>query len=249
MNHEQAGESAAETGATARRVAAEAVATAFLLAAVVGSGIMGERLAGGNLAVALLANTLATGAALIALIATFGPLSGAHMNPVVSMAAAWEGSLARRDLLPYLAAQLVGAFAGVAAAHAMFELPLFSLSRHPRGGLAQGWSEFVATFGLLAVVRSTARREPAAVRYAVGAYIMAAYWFTASTSFANPAVTLARAVSNTFAGIRPGDVPTFLAAQLLGGAASLAFLRWLDPSSAVVPGRRLDGAGRASGSG
>lgn len=214
-----------------RRAVAEAVATAFLLAAVVGSGIMGERLSGGNLAIALLANTLATGAALIALIATFGPLSGAHMNPVVSIVAAWDGTLARRDLPPYLAAQVVGAFAGVAAAHGMFELSLFSASQHARSGLAQGWSEFVATFGLVVVARSTAKRNAAAVPYAVGAYITAAYWFTASTSFANPAVTLARAASDTFAGIRPWDVPTFLAAQALGGAAALAFTRWLDPPS------------------
>jgi glycerol uptake facilitator-like aquaporin len=217
-----------------RRTIAETIATAFLLAAVVGSGIMGERLAGGNVAIALLANTLATGAALIALIVTFGPLSGAHMNPVVSLAGAWDGTFAWRNSAAYVAAQLVGAFIGVAVAHIMFGLPLFSASEHVRAGSSQGFSEFVATFGLVAVVRTSARRNPQALPYAVGAYITAAYWFTASTSFANPAVTLARAASNTFAGIRPEDVPMFLAAQALGGAAAAVLFRWLDPPAAGV---------------
>ncbi len=212
-----------------RRAVAETIATAFLLAAVVGSGIMGEQLAGGNVAIALLANTIATGAALIALIVTFGPLSGAHMNPVVSVASAWDGTFAWRNVGPYLAGQVVGAFVGVAAAHVMFGLPLFSASEHARAGFAQAFSEFVATFGLVAVVRTAARRSPDAVPYAVGAYITAAYWFTASTSFANPAVTLARAASNTFAGIRPSDVPMFLIAQALGAAAAVSLFRWLDP--------------------
>lgn len=215
-----------------RRAIAETIATAFLLAAVVGSGIMGEQLAGGNVAIALLANTIATGAALIALIVTFGPLSGAHMNPVVSVASAWDGTFAWRNVGPYLAGQVVGAFAGVAAAHVMFGLPLFSASEHVRAGFPQGFSEFVATFGLVAVIRTAARRAPDAVPYAVGAYITAAYWFTASTSFANPAVTLARAASNTFAGIRPSDVPMFLIAQVLGAAAAVSLFRWLDPPAA-----------------
>jgi glycerol uptake facilitator-like aquaporin len=222
-----------------RRVVAEAVATAFLLAAVVGSGIMGEQLAGGNVAIALLANTVATGAALIALIVTFGPLSGAHMNPVVSVAGACDGTFARRDVLPYVAAQLVGAFLGVAAAHVMFELPIFSASQHVRAGLSQGFSEFVATFGLVAVVRTAARRSPDAVPYAVGAYITAAYWFTASTSFANPVVTLARAASDTFAGIRPLDVPVFLSAQALGAAAAMVLFRWIDPPASGMGDLRV----------
>jgi glycerol uptake facilitator-like aquaporin len=212
-----------------RRLAAEGIATAFLLAAVVGSGIMGERLAAGNVAIALLANTVATGAALVALILTFGPISGAHMKPAVTAAEAFLGRIRRRDAGLYVVVQVCGAFAGVAAAHVMFEEPLFSASTHARGGLAQVFSEFVATFGLLAVIHGCARRSPGAVPFAVGAYIMAAYWFTASTSFANPAVALARAATNTFAGIRPADVPGFLAAEALGAAAATAFSRWLDP--------------------
>jgi glycerol uptake facilitator-like aquaporin len=176
----------------ARRIAAEAVGTAFLLAAVVGSGIMGERLAGGNVAIELLANTLATGAMLVTLILTFGPISGAHFNPVVTLADASQGGLAWLEVPGYLAAQLVGAFAGVAAAHLMFGEAVFSASRHVRSGGAQLFSEFVATFGLLCVIWGCARRRSSAVPFAVGAYITGAYWFTASTSFANPAVTLAR---------------------------------------------------------
>lgn len=212
-----------------RRIAAETLGTAFLLAAVVGSGIMGERLAGGNVAIALLANTLATGAMLVALILTFGAISGAHLNPAVTLADAWQGGLPWREAPGYIAAQIAGAFAGVAAAHAMFGEPVFAVSRHARAGGAQLFSEFVATFGLLAVIWGCARTRPSAVPFAVGAYITGAYWFTASTSFANPAVTLARAASNTFAGIRPIDAPGFLAAQLAGAAAATLLFRWLAP--------------------
>src|SRR3974390_1280708 len=193
-----------------RRLAAELVGTAFLLAAVVGSGIMGERLSGGNVAIALLANTVATGAALTTLILTFGPISGAHFNPAVTLADASQGGLAWREVPGYLTAQLAGAFAGVAAAHLMFGEPVFLASRHIRSGNAQIFSEFVATFGLLSVIWGCARLRSSAVPFAVGAYITAAYWFTASTSFANPAVTLARAATNTFAGIRPADAPAFV---------------------------------------
>ena len=186
----------------ARRVAAEAIGTAGLLAAVVGSGIMGERLAGGNVAIALLANTLATGAMLVALILTFGPISGAHLNPAVTLADALQGGLAWPEVPGYLVAQLVGGFAGVAVANLMFGEPVISVSRHARAGGAQLFSEFVATFGLLSVIWGCSRLRASAVPFAVGAYITGAYWFTASTSFANPAVTLARSASDTFAGIR-----------------------------------------------
>jgi glycerol uptake facilitator-like aquaporin len=212
-----------------RRAVAEALGTAFLLAAVVGSGIMGERLAGGNVAIALLANTLATGAMLVTLILTFGPISGAHLNPAVTLAVASQGGLAWREVPAYLAAQIAGAFAGVAAAHLMFGEPLFFASRHQRSGGAQVFSECVATFGLLSVIWACSRFNPSAVPLAVGAYITGAYWFTASTSFANPAVTLARAASDTFAGIRPADAPGFIAAQLAGAAAATALFRWLIP--------------------
>jgi glycerol uptake facilitator-like aquaporin len=210
-----------------RRVAAEALGTAFLLAAVIGSGVMGERLAGGNVAIALLANTLATGAMQVVLILTFGPISGAHFNPAVTLAMALEGSIAWREVSGYLVAQFVGAFAGVAAAHVMFGLPIFFASIHPRHGTAQLWSEFVATFGLLSVIWGCSRFRPSAVAVAVGAYITSAYWFTASTSFANPAVTLSRCVSDTFAGIRPADVPGFIAAQLAGALVATILFRWL----------------------
>ncbi|MGH7398172.1 MAG: aquaporin [Candidatus Rokuibacteriota bacterium] len=212
------------------RLVAEAVGTAMLLAAVVGSGIMGERLAGGNVALALLANTAATGAALLALILTFGPISGAHFNPAVTLADASQGGIAWADALAYVGAQVVGAFVGVAAAHVMFELPLFFASQHVRSGPAQMFSEFVATFGLVAVIWGCVRSRAAAVPLAVAAYITAAYWFTASTSFANPAVTLARAATDTFAGIRPADAPGFIVAQLLGAAAATGLFRWLVPS-------------------
>jgi glycerol uptake facilitator-like aquaporin len=217
----------------ARRAAAEAVGTALLLAAVVGSGIMGARLSGGNVALALLANTIATGAALVALILTFGPISGAHFNPAVTLVEALAGGRPWREVPIYLSAQVTGAFVGVAAAHAMFSAPLFFASRQARAGGAQLFSEFVATFGLLAVICGCARTRPADVAYAVGAYISAAYWFTASTSFANPAVTLARSASDTFAGIRPVDAPGFIVAQLAGAAAAALLFRWLLPSPAA----------------
>jgi glycerol uptake facilitator-like aquaporin len=215
-----------------RRLVAEGVGTALLLAAVVGSGIMGERLAGGNVAVALLANTVATGAALVALILTFGSISGAHFNPAVTLADASQGGLPWRDVPLYITAQVAGAFAGVAAAHVMFEVPLFFASRHARSGSAQMFSEFVATFGLLAVIFGCARLRADAVPFAVAAYITAAYWFTASTSFANPAVTLARSATDTFAGIRPADAPAFIVAQLLGAGLATALFGWLTPRSA-----------------
>lgn len=211
----------------ARRTTAEALGTALLLATVIGSGIMGERLAGGNVAIALLANTLATGAALVALILTFGGISGAHFNPAVTLAEATKGGLAWREVPVYLLAQIGGAFLGVAVAHLMFGEPLFSVSQHVRAGGAQVFSEFVATFGLLSVIFGCAKYRPNAVPFAVAAYITAAYWFTASTSFANPAVTLARMMSNTFAGIRPVDAPGFILAQLAGAAAATMLFRWL----------------------
>jgi glycerol uptake facilitator-like aquaporin len=214
-----------------RRAAAEALGTALLLAVVVGSGIMAEQLAGGSIALALLANTIATGAGLVALILTFGPISGAHFNPVVTLVAASQGRVGWGDAAVYVLAQIGGAFAGVATAHLMFEQPaLFSASQHVRAGTAQLLSEFVATFGLIAVIAGSSRRRPELTPFAVGAFITAAYWFTASTSFANPAVTLARAASDTFAGIRPIDAPGFIAAQLFGGAAAALLFRWLVPA-------------------
>ncbi|OFW03476.1 MAG: MIP family channel protein [Acidobacteria bacterium RIFCSPLOWO2_02_FULL_68_18] len=215
---------------SARQLAAEGIGTSLLLAAVVGSGIMGERLAGGNVAIALLANTLATGAALIALILAFGPVSGAHFNPAVTLADASQGGLPWARVPGYIAAQLAGAVVGVWVAHLMFAEPVFMTSRHVRGGVAQVFSECVATFGLLAVIWGCSRRRSEAVPFAVGAYITAAYWFTASTSFANPAVTFARALTDTFAGIRPADVPGFVVAQLLGAAAATLLFRWLVPT-------------------
>jgi glycerol uptake facilitator-like aquaporin len=212
------------------RVASEFFGTAFLLAAVVGSGIMAERLANGNVALALLANTLATGAALVALILAFGPISGAHFNPAVTLADAWQRGLPWREVPLYLSAQVAGAFLGTICAHLMFGLPLLSISHHSRSGRAQQFSEFVATFGLLAVIWGCARLRSTAVPFAVGAYITAAYWFTASTSFANPAVTMARCVTDTFAGIRPADAVGFIAAQLLGAFAATLLFRWLIPT-------------------
>jgi glycerol uptake facilitator-like aquaporin len=205
---------------------------------------MGERLADGNVAIALLANTLATGAALVALILTFGPISGAHFNPAVTLADASQRGLPWREAPGYILAQIVGAFVGVACANLMFALPVFSISRHARSGASQVFSEFIATFGLLAVIWGCARLRSAAVPFAVGAYITAAYWFTASTSFANPAVTMARSVTDTFAGIRAGDVAGFIMAQVLGAAAATVLFRWLVPSlprvaeDVVVPGRK-----------
>jgi glycerol uptake facilitator-like aquaporin len=221
-----------------RRAATEALGTAFLLMAVVGSGIMGERLAQGNVAMALLANSVATGAALVALILAFGPISGAHFNPAVTLADAMQGGIGWSEVPGYIVAQIIGAFAGVAAAHAMFGLPLFFASQHVRSGRALAWSEFVATFGLLAVIWGCSRARPSAASFAVGGYITAAYWFTASTSFANPAVTLARTASDTFAGIRPADAPAFLAAQLAATGVAVIFFRWLLPSQhKVSPGK------------
>jgi len=219
------------TASLSRRLTAEFVGTAFLLAAVVGSGIMGERLGGGNVAIALLANTIATGAALVALILAFGPISGAHFNPAVTLADAWQGGILWPEAPGYVAAQICGAFVGVATAHLMFGAPLFAASHHARSGAAQAFSEFVATTGLLCVIWGCARVRSSAVPFAVGAYITAAYWFTASTSFANPAVTLGRSVSDTFAGIRPADVPPFIAAQLAGAFTATALFRWLLPAS------------------
>jgi glycerol uptake facilitator-like aquaporin len=214
-----------------RRLAAELTGTALLLAAVVGSGIMGERLSGGNQAIALLANSLATGAALVALILAFGPISGAHFNPAVTLAdASQQGGLAWRDVAGYISVQVLGAVLGVWIAHLMFGERLFMLSRHTRSGASQVFSEFIATFGLLAVIRACSRRHAATVPFAVAAYITAAYWFTASTSFANPAVTIARAFTDTFAGIRPADVPGFVIGQLLGATAATLLFRWLAPA-------------------
>ena len=213
-----------------RNLVAECVGTALLLAAVVGSGIMGERLAGGNVAIALLANTIATGAALVAIILAFGRISGAHLNPAVTLADASHGGLPGRAVAPYVVAQIVGALLGVVSAHAMFGEPAFAWSQHSRQGPAQMFSEFVATFGLMSVIWGTVRSRATAVPFAVGAYITAAYWFTASTSFANPAVTVARALTNTFSGIRPADVPAFVIAQLTGAFAATLLFRWLVPA-------------------
>lgn len=219
------------------RVTAESLGTAFLVAAVVGSGIMAERLSSGNAGLALLESTIATGAALVALILAFGPISGAHFNPVVSLADAMEGGLSWSDALSYIAAQLLGGIGGTIAAHAMFGLVLVSRSHHVRGGPAQFLSEFIATFGLLCVIWGCSRSRASVVPFAVGSYIAAAYWFTASTSFANPAVTIARSLSDTFAGIRPNDVPLFIVAQVSGGIAATFLFRWLIPS---LPSRAKD---------
>jgi glycerol uptake facilitator-like aquaporin len=212
-----------------RRLTAEAIGTGMLLAAVVGSGIMADRLSGGNQAIALLANTVATAAALVALILTFGPISGAHFNPAVSIADASQGGLPWREVPAYVVAQVFGAVVGVWTAHVMFGERVFMFSRHARSGPAQLVSEFVATFGLLSVIWGCSRRRSDAVPFAVAAYITAAYWFTASTSFANPAVTVARALTDTFAGIRPADVPAFLVAQFAGATTATLLFRWLVP--------------------
>jgi glycerol uptake facilitator-like aquaporin len=218
-----------------RRLAAEALATAFLLAAVVGSGIMAQRLSGGNDALALLGNTLPTGAMLVVLILIFGPISGAHMNPAVSIAFALRGTLPWRDTTAYIAAQIAGGIVGVWTAHLMFDLPVWQISLHARAGAGQWLAEGVATFGLLLTVFGCLRNAPAAVPFAVGLYITAAYWFTASTSFANPAVTIARALSDTFAGIAPSGVAAFIGAQIAGMlvAVLLAPLFW--PGKAAAP--------------
>jgi glycerol uptake facilitator-like aquaporin len=216
------------------RVVAEFLGTAFLVAAVVGSGIMAERLSGGNMALALLANTIATGAALVALILTFGPISGAHFNPVVSLADAIQCGLLWPEMLAYVIAQFSGGIGGTILAHAMFGLPLLFASHHVRSGPAQILSELVATFGLLSVIWGCSRSRPSAVPFAVASYIAAAYWFTASTSFANPAVTVARSLSDTFAGIRPADVVPFMVAQIAGGLAATFAFRWLKPAANPV---------------
>lgn len=213
-----------------RRAVAELLGTALLLAVVVGSGIMGERLADGNRAIALLANALATGAGLVALILTFGPISGAHFNPVVTIADATQDGIAWRDVPVYVLAQFAGAIAGVAAGNLMFDLPAFTESQHARQGFGQLLSEGIATFGLLAVIWSCARHRATMVPFAVGAYITAGYWFTASTALANPAVTVARSLTDTFSGIRPVDVAAFIGAQVIGAAAATLLFRWLVPS-------------------
>jgi glycerol uptake facilitator-like aquaporin len=210
-----------------RRLAAEFLGTALLLAAVVGSGIMGERLSQGNDAITLLANSLATGAVLVVLIAVLGPVSGAHFNPVVSLAEAWLGRFGLGIALAYVLVQIAGGVAGVAATHLMFGEPVLSASAKARTGWPQLWSEAIATFGLLLAILGGARCRPDWLPLLVGAYITAAYWFTASTSFANPAVTIARSLTDSFAGIRPADAPGFIAAQLVGGAAAVALCRWL----------------------
>jgi glycerol uptake facilitator-like aquaporin len=214
----------------ARRAVAEFIGTAFLVAAVIGSGIMGERLADGNVALALLANTLATGAALVALILAFGHVSGAHFNPVVTLMDAVEKGIPWIETPYYVAGQVIGGMTGAVVTHLMFSLPAVSFSHQARSGLRQTLSEFIATFGLMSVIWGCSRLRSDAVAFAVGAYITAAYWFTASTSFANPAVTLARCLSDTFAGIRPVDVPWFVIAQFLGGVAATMVFRWLVPN-------------------
>jgi glycerol uptake facilitator-like aquaporin len=217
------------------RLTAEFIGTAFLVAAIIGSGVMGEKLAGGNVAVALLANTIATGAALVALILTFSSVSGAHFNPVVTLADAVGGSLPWKDAAAYVAVQVTGGICGTVVAHLMFGLSVISVSHHDRHGWPIVLSEFVATFGLLIVIVGCSRFRSSAVPFAVAAYITAAYWFTASTSFANPAVTIARSLSDTFAGIRPVDVPLFIAAQVVGGLAATLIFSRLNP---------IDGSGR-----
>lgn len=223
------------TGDLPRRAAAEALGTALLLAAVVGSGIMAQRLAGGNIALALLCNTIATGAVLTVLILIFGALSGAHFNPVVSAAFAIRRELAWSDATLYVVAQFAGGIVGVWAAHLMFDLSPLQLSQTVRTGPGQWLSEAVATFGLLLTIFGGLASAPASVPYAVGLYITAAYWFTASTSFANPAVTVARSLSDTFAGIAPSDAPAFLAAQIVGAALAVAVSSWLWRRSPATP--------------
>lgn len=210
-----------------RRAVAELLGTAFLLAAVVGSGVMAERLAGGNVAIALLANTIATGAALVALILAFGGISGAHFNPVVTLSMSFKGAMQRREAPGYILAQFAGGFIGVAAANRMFGCAFFFASNHARSGPAQLLGEFVATFGLIVVIWACLESRASAVPLAVGAYIVSAYWFTSSTSFANPAVTLARSASDTFAGIRLVDVPGFVVAEVAGGLVAIVLCTWM----------------------
>jgi glycerol uptake facilitator-like aquaporin len=222
-----------------RRLAAEGLGTALLVAVVIGSGIMGERLAGGNAAVALLGNTLATGAALVMLITILGPISGAHFNPAVTLYVALSREFHLRDLPAYVAVQILGGLAGALLAHLMFELPLIQISTHMRSGYGQWVGEFVATFALLAAIMGS-KRNPAATPYMVGLVIMAGYWFTSSTSFANPAVTIARSFSDTFAGIRPIDAPGFIVAQLIATALAVPLLAWLFGSTASRPAKQPD---------
>ena len=222
-----------------RRFAAEALGTAFLLATVVGSGIMGESLAGGTVALALLGNTVATGAILMVLILIFGPVSGAHFNPAVTLSFVLQGGIGRRDALAYLLAQVLGGLAGVAVAHVMFDAPLLMASSTARTGPGQWTGEFVATFGLVATIIGCLKARPEAVPYAVGLFITAGYWFTSSTSFANPAVTVARAFTDTFSGIRPLDAPAFILFELLGAVAATLVFRWLwaeNRGAAPAPG-------------
>lgn len=220
-----------------RRTTAEGLGTLMLTATVVGSGIMAQRLGGANIAIVLMANTLATGAGLAALIVTFGAVSGAHFNPVVTLAEASQGGIRWSDVLPYVMVQVTGAIAGTMVAHVMFEEPLVTWSQHTRAGGAQVLSEGVATFGLLAVIWGCSRRRPNAVAFAVAAYIVSAYWFTASTSFANPAVTIGRCFTNSFTGIRPADVPGFVAAQIAGGTLATGLFRWLVPAQSATAER------------
>jgi len=234
----------------ARAILAEFLGTALLLAVIVGSGIMGETLAGGNAALALLANALATGAGLVVLILVFGPISGAHLNPVVTLSAALRGESAWTRVPPYLLAQVAGAFAGVLLAHAMFGHPAFTPSTHARSGAGQLLSEVVATLGLVLTIAAVQRHRPAVTPFAVPLFIVSAYWFTASTSFANPAVTLARSSTDTFAGIRPGDVAGFVLAQIVGGAIAVLLAGWLwSPAPAPAPGEVVAVAERDVASG
>ena len=214
------------TFSLSKRLAAECLGTALLVATVVGSGIMAERLSGGNIALALLGNTLPTGAILVVLILAFGPISGAHFNPAVSFIMALRKEHAWSEFLPYLIAQIVGACLGTLIAHGMFELPLLQFAIKSRTGPAQWFAEFVATFGLIVTILSVSRFKSEAIPVAVGLYITAAYWFTASTSFANPAVTIARALTNSFSGIAPADVPMFIVAQVIGALAGYILMNW-----------------------
>lgn len=218
---------AAEQFNLPRKLVAEGLGTALLVTAVVGSGIMGQQLAGGNEAIALLANTLSTGAALIVLILIFGTISGAHFNPVVSLSFALQRKLPWKEFLFYLAAQIAGGIVGTMLAHAMFNMPLIMESTHTRTGTEIWMAEIVASFGLLATILGCLRSRPEAVPYAVGLFIMSAYWFTSSTSFANPAVTIARSLTDTFSGIKPDDVPAFIAAQIIGALLATMLFRWL----------------------
>jgi glycerol uptake facilitator-like aquaporin len=228
--------------AVPQRLTAEFIGTAALLAVVVGSGIMGESLAGGNTAIALLANALATGAILVVLITALGPLSGAHFNPAVTLAFLLRGEIAPRDAAAYVVVQILGAIAGVLAAHLMFDLPLLQIAETARNGFPQGFSEVIATFGLVGTILATLHYRPEAVAVMVGLYISAGYWFTASTSFANPAVTLARSLTDTFSGIAPADAPGFIVAQLLGAVAATLVVAWLvsGASGAEQPTRTSD---------